>query len=91
MKGKKKYLFEYEGEHMNYYRYRGIWDFVMVECGFSYTPHDTRHTFITNMRKAGVEKIIYQRIAGYECDDVTDKVYTNISKEKLIEAVDRLP
>lgn len=54
-----------------------------------HTAHDTRHTFISLMADAGVEKIITQRIAGHSNHDVTDH-YTHLEVRKLIEAIDKI-
>lgn len=92
MEGKKKYLYEFKGKKMGYQYFRAHhFDNILEEnCFEPYTPHDTRHTFVTNMRNAGVEKLLIQKIVGHKPQDVTDKVYTHIKNEELIEAIDML-
>ena len=93
MKGKKKYLFEFKDRKMKYRYFRDhYWDNILEAKKMdAYTPHDARHTFVTNMRKAGVEKLLVQKIVGHKPKDVTERVYTHITKEELINAMDMLP
>lgn len=56
----------------------------------NHTPHDTRHTFISLMTEAGVDARIIKKIVGHASNDVTENVYTHISIEKMLEAVNRI-
>ena len=51
--------------------------------------HETRHTFITMMTEAGVDKRIIKAIVGHAREDVTD-VYTHITLDAMLDAVNRL-
>lgn len=51
--------------------------------------HDMRHTFVTNMRKAGVSKSVRMSITGHAPKDMDDR-YNKISLEDQHEAVKRL-
>lgn len=56
-----------------------------------HTIHDTRHTFISLMTEAGVDSRIIKQIVGHkDDDDVTESVYTHISLEKMLEAVNKI-
>lgn len=55
----------------------------------NHKPHDTRHTFVSLMTEAGVDKRILQAIVGHKGQDVTDE-YTHISLEAMLEAVNRI-
>ena len=55
----------------------------------NHTPHDTRHTFISLMTEAGVDKSIIRVIVGHKPTDVTEH-YTHYSLETLIEAVNKI-
>ena len=57
---------------------------------FNHTPHDTRHTFISLMTEAGVDSRILKKIVGHVSNDVTEKIYTHISLEVMLEAVNRI-
>lgn len=52
--------------------------------------HDTRHTFTTRMREVGVDHLTIKRLVGHTPSDITEKVYTHISREELTEAIDKL-
>ena len=54
------------------------------------TIHSTRHFFISEMQRAGVKKIIVQKIVGHKGEDITDEVYTHIDNAALHEAVEKL-
>lgn len=51
--------------------------------------HETRHTFITMLTEAGVDKRIIKAIVGHKSNDVTD-IYTHISLDVMLEAVNLL-
>ena len=55
----------------------------------TYTPHETRHTFITHLNRVGVNKIIIQKIVGHASNDVTEH-YTHTTLKELVDAVNKL-
>lgn len=55
----------------------------------NHSPHDTRHTFISLMTQAEVDPRILKQIVGHKSSDITD-VYTHITLEKMLEAVNRI-
>ena len=91
MSGESEYLFPSpKGCVQIYQNFRpNVWIPLMEKMGMKHTAHDTRHTFISLMTDAGVEKIITQRIAGHSNKDVTDH-YTHLEIRKLIEAIDKI-
>ena len=52
--------------------------------------HDTRHTFITMMTEAGIDIRIIQAIAGHQRKTSVTDIYTHITLEKKLEAVNKL-
>ena len=54
-----------------------------------HAPHDTRHTFISMMTDKGVDVRVIKAIVGHKMPDVT-AIYTHISLEKMLEAVNLL-
>lgn len=52
---------------------------VMDTLKFSkqFTPHCTRHTFITKAKKAGMNEFILKIIVGHKITDLTENVYTH--------------
>lgn len=53
-----------------------------------HTPHDTRHTFITELQNRGADHICIQRLAGHASDNITDKVYTHKDIAQLRQTVE---
>ena len=52
--------------------------------------HDTRHTFITMMTEAEIDLRIIQAIAGHSRKTSVTDIYTHITLDKMLEAVNRL-
>lgn len=50
-----------------------------------HTPHETRHTFITQAKYCQVNEYILKLIIGHEIRDVTKRVYTHRNIEELKE------
>lgn len=76
----KKYLYSNEGLKLNRY---------LKENGLNHTIHETRHTFISQCDRLGINKITLKRIVGHSTKkDITDDIYTHKSLEDLIEAID---
>ena len=65
------------------------WKKLMQDIKGEHTPHDTRHTFITNMDRLNVKKLTIQRIVGHSNADVTEH-YTHKLIEELVDAVNLL-
>lgn len=57
---------------------------------YNHRIHDTRHTFITMMTEVGTDQRILKQIVGHSERGVTENVYTHISIEKKIEAVNKI-
>ncbi len=55
-----------------------------------HTPHDTRSTFISRMTEKDVPQIIIQKIVGHATGNVTGDVYTRLSLQPLLDAVNKL-
>lgn len=78
------------GSRMNYSPFMKYhWPNVMEDIRADHSPHDTRHTFISNMDRLGVNTIITKRIVGHSNSNVTEH-YTHKNIEELIDAVDNL-
>ena len=58
-----------------------------VEGGFVF--HDLRHTFNTNMRKAGVAESVIMQITGHSTREMFDR-YNTVDEEDRREAIERL-
>lgn len=91
MQGDSEYLIPSpRGRLWKYQNFRpSTWIPLMEQMGMNHTAHDTRHTFISLMADAGVDKVVIQRIAGHSNKDVTDH-YTHVEVRRLIEAIDEI-
>ena len=58
-----------------------------VKDGFTF--HDLRHSFNTNMRKAGVQESVIMGITGHSTREMFDR-YNSVDKNDKIKAVDQL-
>jgi integrase len=58
-----------------------------VEGGFIF--HDLRHTFVTDMRKAGVQKSVRMSITGHAPKDMDDR-YNRVDDKDRLEAISKL-
>lgn len=81
--------------HKNPYSYRPFWDDchtpLMKKLGLDHLPHDTRHTFITLMDRAGVDESIIKLIVGHSLkSNITKDVYTHKTPEELLKEVNKI-
>ena len=67
-----------EGMHMNRY---------LKKIGLNHTCHETRHTFISQSDRLGMDKVTLKRIVGHSTKDITEH-YTHKNDEDLIKAID---
>ena len=85
------YLVEMDGGRLSYKNYRSqIWDPIMKKYGHDYTPHDTRHTFMTAMHRAGVSDFYIQKIVGHTAKNTAHSVYTHTEPAELVAEINRL-
>lgn len=66
-----------------------VWRPTMKRFGFQHSIHDTRHTAISLMDAAGVNRLALKRIVGHKTSDVTDG-YTHKNIEELVAEIDKL-
>lgn len=67
------------------YYMRDFLDDTKVE----HTVHDTRHTFVSEMSRLGIDNLIIKRIVGHSDKDITEH-YTHKNLEDLLQAIDQL-
>lgn len=65
------------------------WEPIIELVGTEHTPHDTRHTFISEISRLGVDQITIRKIVGHSDKSVTEH-YTHKTIEELLAAVDKL-
>lgn len=86
---KGEYLIEaQDGQNdntMTYDKYRKRFQKCMKYIGADglYSPHCTRHTFITKAKECNLDDVALKMIVGHEISDITESVYTHRSKDFL--------
>lgn len=89
-----EYLFNDEngqqGTWLTYDKYRGRFNKIMKKLSMEHKPHDTRHTFITKAKDAGVNEYILKLIVGHEIQDITEKVYTHRTLEDIRNEIEKI-
>lgn len=83
-------LMNSRGRKMQYGNYRRKkWDVIMEKLNMNHLPHDTRHTFTSEMNKKGIPELHAKRILGHSNKDVTEH-YTHIIIQDLIKEIDKV-
>lgn len=87
------YLFNDESGQsalLNYGRYSRRFSKIMKRLNMTHKPHDTRHSFITLAKTAGVNEYILKLIVGHAVEDITEKIYTHRSIEDLHREIQKI-
>lgn len=81
-----------ENEQMRYSNFlNAYWRGVLEPLGWTHTPHHNRHTCVTLLTEARVEPTFIKMIVGHEgAMTMTERVYTHISIEPLLESVNKI-
>lgn len=79
-----------QGTYMTYNKYRGRFDKVVSRLSMEHHPHETRHTFITKAKRAGMDEYILKRIVGHSIPDITENVYTHRDFEEFREEMNKI-
>lgn len=83
-------MFEREVCSLTYEKYRGRFEKVMKSLKLKHTPHETRHSFITQAKQCHVDDYMLKRIIGHEIRDVTEKVYTHRTIDELSKEIAKI-
>ena len=78
-----------------HFDYRNYYDSyftpLMEQLGFDHKPHDTRHTCISNLTEAHVDQTMIKKIVGHSgAMTLTERVYTHLDIETLVEAINKI-
>lgn len=73
-----------------YNSYRERFTELCEALNIHHLPHDTRHTFATISKLAGIRDDLRKKILGHAMQDITDGVYTHGYKEELLSAIDMI-
>ena len=76
---------------MTYDKYIQRFKRTMDYLGLKHKPHETRHTFITRAKEAGVDEYCLKLIVGHQIGDVTEKVYTHRTLDNLKREIEKIP
>ena len=81
-----------DGGHFTYRNYYdSYWTPIMKRIGCTHKPHDTRHTCISMMAAKNVNPTLIKKIVGHSgAMSVTEKVYTHVNVEELLEAINKI-
>lgn len=77
------------------FKYRNYYDSyfipLMQECGFDYTPHWCRHTFLSMMKECRADPIVTKKIVGHKYSaSLTERVYTHFDMEIMRQEINKL-
>lgn len=92
MKRKSEYLFcnTNTGTKISYSTFlQKYWTPLMNDLGYQHKPHDTRHTCVSLLTEAEVDKRIIKQIVGHKGEDVTDH-YTHINLTVKLESINKI-
>lgn len=63
----------------------------MENLGMKHTPHETRHTFISQAVMKNINQTIIKKIVGHKSImNLTEAVYTHIEIKELLNAVNKI-
>ena len=79
-------------EHFTYHNYYGnFFKPLLNRLHIDRTPHCCRHTTISMMADAHIDQTIIKKIVGHaSAMSLTERVYTHLDVNELIEAIDQI-
>ncbi len=82
-------------ENGEQFKYRNYYDSffkpLMEQLGFTQTPHCCRHTCVSMLAEAHIDQTVIKKIVGHSgAMTLTEKVYTHLDIEELINAINRI-
>lgn len=85
----QKYLFETKlKSYSTYQNAKYKFNQLSKELNFSHIIHETRHTFVSQCDRLGLNQTAVQKIIGHATQDFTNKVYNHKNIEDLIKVID---
>lgn len=63
---------------------------VVYSMDFQVTPHQLRHTYITNLIRAGIDPKTVQYLAGHENSKITMDIYAHVNYNRPEDMADRI-
>ena len=81
-----------DNKHFTYRNYKdSYWTPLIENIKMDHTPHDTRHTCISMLAEKHVDQTMIKKIVGHSgAMTLTEKVYTHLDIEALVEAINEI-
>ncbi len=81
-----------EQKHLDYRNYYdSYFKPLMEQLGYKQTPHCTRHTCISMLTEAHVDQTMIKKIVGHSgAMTLTEKVYTHLDIQTLLDAINQI-
>lgn len=79
-----------DGRLMTQVSFRRLWDKVKRVAPCEVRPHMLRHSYATNLYRAGIDLKTAQYLLGHSTIQMTANIYTHMEKEDAVSAVDLL-
>ncbi len=79
-------------KHFTYHSYYDSYFIPLMEqLGFDHLPHDTRHTCVSLLTEAHVDQTMIKKIVGHSgAMTLTERVYTHLDIETLVEEINKI-
>ena len=85
-----EYLITYKNRPVGYQSFlMHYWNYLREHLETDQSPHCTRHTFVTQARKCGLDRDLVKKIVGHSKGDVTD-IYDHSDIEELLTEINKL-
>lgn len=85
-----EYLITYKNRPVGYQSFlMHYWNHLREHLDTDQSPHCTRHTFVTQARKCGLDRDLVKKIVGHSKGDVTD-IYDHSDIEELLTEINKL-
>ncbi len=85
------FLIMKDGKQLTANNYRqSIWNPAMKGLHMNHLPHDCRHTFCSISDRAGMDRLIQQRIVGHKAANITEQVYIHKKIADYVQAIDKV-
>lgn len=76
--------------NLKYRDIRPLFQKYMYKLNMNHTMHDTRNTFATLAKEAGIDYRTIKKILGHSTNDLTEDVYIKESVEYLIQQINKI-
>lgn len=70
--------------------FRRLWEGIVKDLPFPLHPHQLRHSYATNLYRAGIDLKTAQYLLGHSTTQMTANIYTHMEKEDAAASVIQL-